>query len=272
MLVITLIILGFAAFLFGEANEAILYPFDATEEAPSETHLPNMAVKLIQGPEGRTVVWSSPAQRGMPVIFYLHGNAGNLADRTGRFQRLSRADFGIWATAYPGSSGSEGTPSEERLIQTASKSFAELRASQSNETPIVVYGESLGAAVAIGLIESLTETEDPLPEGIVLEAPFTSVADVGENLVGSFASLAVPYLDSWRSLDRAKEVLQIPLIVIHGAQDALIPAIQGQNLFEAAPSEHKKLLLDPSGDHVNLWSGTHGKELLRRMGQPNFGL
>lgn len=258
-------VLWFAAF---SANRLIVYPFDPTETAPRSVGLTEFTATTLKGPAGDVVVWQSPAKGRKPVVFYLHGNAGSLANRAGRFRRLTRNGFGVVAFGYPGSSGSRGQPNEALLIETARAIYDQTIHTQKH----VIYGESLGAAVALGLVEDLQATPSlQRPEGAVLEAPFTSVQDVARASVGPLA-MAAPYvLDQWPSQMRAEQT-DLPVVILHGAQDAFVPLEQGETLFNALPSARKALLVAKDADHLNLWSSDEFLTLLRRMGHRNLGL
>ena len=278
MLAFTFLFLGIGALALEQANPLIIYPYDATEETPSKAHLPKVQLHELAGPEGKIVVWTQPPKPGKPVVFYLHGNAGNLADRTGRFQRLSRAGFGYFAIAYPGSSGSEGNPGEDALIATARAGFDALQdANQIAEVagPIVIYGESLGSAVALGLIENLKTTPNPdhAPiQGVVLEAPFASITEMAKETVGAIGAIAPIFMDRWPSTDRAAAFLTQPLVVIHGKQDRVVPIAQGQAVFDAARSDKKKIFRVADANHVNLWSGGLITQLFGHMASTDLGL
>ncbi len=109
----------------------------------------------------------------------------------------------------------------------------------------MLYGESLGSGVAVQLA---TETA---VAGLVLEAPFTSAADVG---AAAYPFLPVRLLikDRFASIDKIADV-GAPLLVIHGEADRVVPARFGRTLFEAAP-EPKTGVFIPQGNHDNLYA------------------
>ncbi|HHS93833.1 MAG TPA: alpha/beta hydrolase, partial [Rhodobacterales bacterium] len=172
-------------------------------------------------------------------VLYFHGNAGNLAVRAGRFNAFHKRGYGIVAAGYRGSSGSTGTPGETALIDDARTLAASLHG------PVVYYGESLGAALAIALAET-----DP-PAALVLEAPFTSLADMSAHLYGSPALVRL-LKSRWPSLARIAQV-SAPLLILHGAQDSLVPPAQGRALLNAAASPEKRLYLVEGAGHTNVW-------------------
>ena len=267
--------LGCLALAFEQANPLLLYPFDATEEAPSPTHLPKAEVHELEGPDGRIVAWLAPPKPGKPMVMYFHGNAGNLADRTGRFQRFQRAGFGIFALGYPGSSGSEGHATERTIIASAQIAYDWLleRPEARQASHILFYGESLGSAVAIALLADLkTQAGRPIPNSVVLEAPFTSVKDVAEHMAGALGQAASVVLDDWPSWQRAARALDIPTIVLHGHRDEVIPVSHGRAIYEVAPSSKKDFLVARQANHVNYWSKGDITRVLGHMALKDLGL
>jgi len=225
----------------GTAERALLYPFDATRTTPPR----GLAETTLATDDGETlVVWTARPAPGKPVVLYFCGNAGNLAAREGRFAAFLARGYGLVAPAYRGSSGSTGTASEPALSADAHTVAAALPALMGS-APVVYYGESLGAAVALALAET-----DP-PAGLVLEAPFASVAAMADALYHAPA-LARLLKSRWESLDRMAHVTA-PLLILHGSDDTLVPIAQGRALFEAAASPDKTFVAVAGAGHTNVW-------------------
>lgn len=232
-----------------------LYPFDSTEVSPAEAGAPRLTAQTLENDGETLVVWTAPPKRGKPVILYFHGNAGNLAARTGRFNRFLDKGYGLAALAYRGSSGSTGSPSEDALIWDAEALYQNLADILPTNAPRVLYGESLGTGVAIALMNTggVTEVKGAgPPAAIILEAPYTSMPDIARAMDLRLEAL-LPYLnDTWNSLSRAK-ALTSPLFVLHGRKDELIPIEQGRQIYAAAPSTQKEFFEVPSAGHSDLW-------------------
>ena len=256
-LLVIALILGVGTVVLGKyAERWVIYPFDSTEIAP-EAGLPGVTAERIEVNGAELVVWSARPEGNKPVILYFHGNAGNLAVRAGRFRQFLDRGYGLYAPAYRGSSGSSGRPSEEALVWDAEITYHALHKRFPNlpSRRVIVYGESLGAAVALSLFESPALHEGKgfgLPGGIVLEAPFTSIAALAEHLYPGTGKLAAKIDNTWRSLDRVK-LASVPLMVIHGTQDELIPTEMGRQIYAAAPSKEKKLIIVKGAGHTDLW-------------------
>jgi len=224
----------------------MVYPFDPTRVDPGDIGLAMREERFESGGQS-LVLWLAEPRPGRPVVLYFHGNAGNLAARAGRFRLLLEQGFGLVAMGYRGSSGSSGTPSEAALSLDAARLLARL-GDYAGAAPVVVYGESLGCAVAIAAIARAGVE----PAGVVLEAPFTSAPAVALAADPRLAALAGRMKNRWDSLARAG-ALQAPLLVLHGSEDELIPIDMGRQVYAAAPSQRKHLLEVKGGHHTDLW-------------------
>ena len=142
--------------------------------APRALGLAGVDELELPTPDGeRLVAWYAPAQEGQPTLFYLHGNAGALVHRAGRMRLYRGNGYGVFMHSYRGFSGSTGSPSEERIVSDALMAYDRLKRLGPAESEIVIYGESLGTAVAVQVAANRR------PAGLILESPFSSAVDVG---------------------------------------------------------------------------------------------
>lgn len=167
-----------------------------------------------------------------PVIVVFSGNAGNRAGRVPLGRRLINAGFVVVLCEYRGYGGNPGTPGEKGLLEDAHAFISSARDRFGPTRTLVYYGESLGAAVAIGV------TEDDPPDALVLGSPFTSLREVGKV---HYPWLPVDRLlrDSYASLSRIERgVLEgVPTLVIAGTADQVVPFGQSLKVAEAAGAE-----------------------------------
>ncbi len=257
------------------AERWLIYPFDGTRVSPNDAGLEDVTEHEVRSNDETLIVWSAPPKAGQPVIFYLHGNAGNLAARAGRFQRFLERGYGMIALAYPGSSGSTGTPSEDTLSKAAAHLWLlkeELlpRAYLSSmPSKTLVYGESLGSAVAIHLNAATASDHmkgaEPIA-GIILEAPFTSIADLAEHHYPGTGVLMTKLDNKWDSLRWASQMHQ-PLLILHGTEDALIPLEMGRQIHTATPSGENSFLAIQGAGHTDLWRSDSLSHLWRFIDQ-----
>ncbi len=234
---------SYVAWYLEQFELAAVYPFDESYATPSEAGVPRLLETKFDTEDGaRLIVWRADARDGQPTVVYLAGNSGTLKDRAQRFARLVERGYGVVAPAYRGSSGSTGKPEETLLVADA------IALARDVSGPLVLYGESLGAAVAIRL------AADGIGQAIVLEAPFTSLVDlVAVQFPTEDVSHAIT--QRWESLATIGAVRQ-PLLVIHGEADRFVPFEMGQAIFEAAGSMDKVFLPVRDHGHTALWTGT----------------
>lgn len=221
--------------------------------APTAEVLPEAEEVAFSTPDGlRLEGWfipapgettSSPDQspgRGPGVIVF-NGNAGNRSHRAPLANALSRSGLSVLLFDYRGYGKNPGRPTERGLAADALAARSYL-ASRRGVDPdrLVYFGESLGAAVALGLA-----LETP-PAALVLRSPFTSLAEV--------AKVHYPYLpvqlllrDRYPSLERIRRI-DAPVLVLIAGQDEIIPPHHSHRLYEAA-EEPKRLAVIPGVGH-----------------------
>jgi uncharacterized protein len=228
--------------LFYLGQGALLYPAGREKVGARAAGLFDFEDVALSTEDGETIVaWYKPAEPGRATLLYFHGNGGSLLNRRDRAKLLTEGGRGLLLSSYRGYSGSTGKPGEAGLRTDALTAYEWLRARVPADS-IVLYGESLGSGVAVGLA-----TERPVG-GLILDAPFTSTADVAGH---HYWYLPVWLLrDQYRSIDRIHE-LRCPLLVIHGDRDGVIPIALGERLFAAAP-EPKRFVTLPGVDHVSV--------------------
>jgi fermentation-respiration switch protein FrsA (DUF1100 family) len=190
----------------------------------------------------KLVAWYLPPDAGKPLVIYFQGNAGGLAARVGRFTGLTADGTGLLALCYRGYGGSSGTPSEDGLIRDAEAAYGFARECIPARR-IVLFGESLGTAVAVALAAGHDVA------AVIVDAPFTSAAEVGAAAY-PFAPVRWLMKDKFRSDERIGRV-SAPLLVMHGEQDRIVPIRFSEKLFALA-REPKRFVRFPQGGHVDL--------------------
>ena len=139
-----------AGVLFG-CQRSLLYHPNHTVPNPVDFGLHNISVEWIESVEGHRLLawWRAPEKVGGPVIVYFHGNAGHLGHRSEKIRPYLEAGYGLLLVSYRYNAGGGGSPSEEGLYADglATLEFAKYKGAAANR--IVLYGESLGTAVAV---------------------------------------------------------------------------------------------------------------------------
>jgi fermentation-respiration switch protein FrsA (DUF1100 family) len=222
-----------------------IYIPDRTRVDPEATGLSGVEEIVFKASDGtKLIAWYLPARPGKPTLLYFPGNSGNTACRAGKIATIGSDGYGAFMLNYRRYGGSEGRPTEARIAADAVSAYDCLRGLGVAPHEIVAYGESLGTAVATRL------TLQRHVKALVLEAPFTSVVDVGKLLWKGFP-LGVIMVDQYRTIDRIAGVTA-PLFIIHGGRDAIIPLDQARRVFHAA-SEPKSMTVLPQAGHNDLF-------------------
>jgi len=196
----------------------------------------------LHAPGALLQAWFFPADTNAPwagkVILLCHGNAGNISHRLAHAETFLNAGASAFLFDYRGYGRSSGKPSEKGLYADARAAYDFLIGKGVAATNIILFGESLGSAVAT----ELASTEPT--GGLVLLSGFTSIPDLGRELFPFIPR----FLGSIRfnSLERIPRV-NAPVLVIHSRLDTLIGFHHGQKLFAAAPEP--KTFLEIQADH-----------------------
>jgi fermentation-respiration switch protein FrsA (DUF1100 family) len=226
------------------AQRAVLFPSPTTARTPPQAAgFPDVEEHILTTADGeKVIVWHVPARPGRPVVLYFHGNGDYLAGFFGRFRDLIADGTGIVALSYRGYAGSSGQPSERGLLEDAAAAYA-FTAARYGADKIIVWGFSLGSGVAVALA-----ADQPVGK-LILEAPYTSVADVAASLFW-FMPVRLAMRDQFRSDERIARV-KVPLLIMHGSNDPVIPIVLGERLFALA-REPKQFVRFAGGGHENL--------------------
>ena len=189
------------------------------------------------------MAWHVPASPGLPTVVFLHGNAGNIGDRENRIAAFAQAGIGILMVEYPGYGGEAGKPGERRLLEAGRRALDFLDRSGLPSSRVILYGESIGTAIATRLA---TERE---VGGLILESPYTSILDIARQIV-PWLPVRLLFLERFEQLSLIAMV-HAPLLILQGALDQIIPSAMGRAVFEAA-NHPKRLWTTPEAGHNDL--------------------
>ena len=153
------------------------------------------------------------------------------------FHRLGLSTFII---DYRGYGQSEGSPSEQGTYLDAEAAWRYL-VEERGVPPdqIIVFGESLGGAVAAWLAQTHS------PQALILLSTFTSIPDIGAQTY-PFMPVRMLARIQYNTLARMPEI-NCPVLIVHGQEDEIVPYGHGQQLFEAA--NQPKEFLEIKGSH-----------------------
>lgn len=222
--------------------------FPSRDPVPSAApYFPRARDVVIDTEDGKRLgAWYLPAatEKPGPAVLVFNGNGGDRSGRAVLALGLSRLGMAVLLFDYRGYGGNEGTPSENGLAHDARAAQAWLAAQPDVDADKIVYfGESLGAAVAIGL-----SLERP-PAALVLRSPFTSLAEVGK-VHYPWLPVGLLLIDRFPSIDRIG-VITAPVMIVAGDRDDVVPESLSRELYDAA-NEPKRYLMVPGTGHNDL--------------------
>jgi len=194
----------------------------------------------VQGATLHALHFKQPNPRG--VVFFLHGNAGNLVTWTTGVDFYRRVNYDLFIIDYRGYGKSTGHVENEAQLHADTRAAYDAMAALYRDKPIVIYGRSLGTNLAAAL------ARDVNPRLLILVSPFSSLAET--------AAQAYPWAPEWilkypMRTDAIIGDVKSPILLIHGSDDKLIPLADSERLKALARSP-TELLVVPGAGHNNI--------------------
>lgn len=206
-------------------NRTLFYPDKNLEVSPKDIGLAYDAVIFQTTDNKKISAWFISAPSARYTILFCHGNAGNISHRIEKLKFFHDLQCSVLIFDYRGYGRSGGRPSEQGLYQDAQTAYEYLLMRKIPTDKIVVYGESIGGAVAIELA-----AKNKI-EGLILESTFSNVKDMVQK---TFPLLPYWILSSrFDSLAKIRSIT-VPKLIIHSINDEIVPYELGEKLFEAA--------------------------------------
>lgn len=228
LLVLASLILIFVGAFASLEKRLIFYPERTIWTTPADRGLSYEDVFFHTSDGVRLNGWFVPARGSKIILLWFHGNAGNIADRVENIALFhDRLGVNIFIFDYRGYGRSEGSVSEEGTYRDAEAALAYLRSRRDIDlAKIILFGRSLGAAVAVELAAKMPCA------GLILESPFTSVKEMA-NLAFPLFPVGFLFKTKYDTLSKIKQI-KVPVLVLHGDRDEIVPFSMGRRIFEAA--------------------------------------
>lgn len=238
--------------LYFQQQRVMFFPAKQLEHTPSLYQLKYQDVWIpISKPDGQTDRlhgWWIPADKpNAPVMLYFHHNAINIGANVSQALQFQKLGYSIFLFDYRGFGQSEGDfPTEPQLYEDAQAAWNYL--TQARKIPsnrIVIYGHSVGGAIAIDLA-----VKQPEAAALIVQSSFTSMRDMTKRFgVYWFLPIELLLQQRFESLEKMKSI-KMPVLVITGTEDIQIPVEMGERLYAAAP-EFKQLIIIQGRGHDN---------------------
>ena len=246
-------------------NRLLFFPFDepAPEARMVAFHRVDGVVVRVARPDGRKLAAYDVAPRGAPadapVVLFLHGNGGNIGMRAEIAAWFAReAGVRVLMPDYSGYGGNDGSPTEDEINADALAAFDHLVAAGVAPSRIVLYGESIGGAPALYVA---TQRK---PAGIAVQSTFSSLPSIALRKFPWMPLAALFVSGSFPSAARIA-TLDMPVLVVHGRNDSIVPFAEGERLFAAAKPGAEFLPVD-TADHNDLLD-VAGDDYARGLGE-----
>jgi fermentation-respiration switch protein FrsA (DUF1100 family) len=242
-LAVVVLLLGVGGGLVWGLQRQLIYFPEGDPGPPAEWGLPEAREVDLATSDGlRLAAWWLPAaDPEAPAVLVANGNGGHRGLRAPLAQALAEAGLSVLLFDYRGYGGNPGSPSEEGLARDvrAARAFL-LEQAGGTAGRLVYFGESLGAAVVTELA-----VEHP-PAALVLRSPFTELADVGREHY-PFLPVGLLLRDRYPVAERVTG-LDVPVTVVYGSADTIVPPAQSRAVAEAAGRLHAVVEV-PGADH-----------------------
>jgi len=245
----------FAALSGGCAEKFFFYPDQRVYTTPQAEGVHAEEVSLA-GPDDTALHgWWLPAKGpAHGTVLHVHGNAANISNHLPLVAWLPAAGFNVLTFDYRGYGRSGGKPSIHGVVDDTRAALAWLRRRDGVDAQrLAVIGQSLGGATALRAVVQE-------PQGVrllVLDSAFSSYRGIAREAAGSMGALGwlapvlIPTLPAEEHDPvRAAAKLAVPLLVLHGSHDAVIPQHHGHALWAAANAPKHWLPIE-GGEHID---------------------
>ena len=235
--------LAFVALLMLQERRLIFFPSRVLAATPADFGLHAEELSIATSDEVSLYGWwiHGPGDR---VLIWYHGNAGNIGHRLDNARWfVDRLGVDVVLVDYRGYGRSQGTPDERGIYLDGLAIYDAVAARSVRADSIILFGRSLGGAVAIEV--ALRRSAG----AVVLESPFLSVPALAREhywFVPSF--LVRTQMDNESKIGR----VEVPTLVLHGDRDRIVPAAHGRRLFELAARPTYFHLIE-GADHNNTY-------------------
>jgi hypothetical protein len=202
--------------------------------------------------------WYIPAKNPIATLLFCHGNAGNISHRLDSIRIFNELNLNVFIFDYRGYGKSKGKISEQGSYIDAKAAYDYILSHfEQDKNKIVIFGRSLGAAIAIDLATMVKAG------ALISESCFTSIERIGKEI---YPFLPVKWLCTikYDSLSKIKTI-SIPKLIIHSKNDEMIPFHHGKELFDAAKEPKQFYILTGSHNDSFLINETEYKQRIKNF-------
>jgi pimeloyl-ACP methyl ester carboxylesterase len=196
---------------------------------------------------GKFLGYYRPVAKPSRAIVFFHGNAGEALDRAWLAELASDDDYLLFLPEYPGFGARPGAPSETAIFESAKEAVTEV--AQRWGIPITVLGESLGTGPACLVAGNGIAAQTKI-DRLALISPFTSATELAARAY-RYVPVRLLHKDRMEAI-KLISAAQVPLHIIHGTLDEVIPIDMGRELLKKYPFQTKAMTEVPGYGHGNI--------------------
>ena len=206
-----------------------------------ETNLNHKIEKIYVQSDTKLISWYYNNNKSYKTILFFHGNAGRLDNRVYKLNELAKLNINYLIVAYRGFSGNQGKPSEVGIYKDSDAAKKWLNENGVADKNIILYGESLGTAVAVDLASKNDFA------GIILESPFTSMIKLAKKYY-PYLPVKILLKDKYDSENNLNKI-NMPILIMHGHKDTIVPFEMGKEMFNKS-NKPKYYYFNNLDDHM----------------------
>ena len=271
MFLIRPILLALLIGLLSGCGHLFYYPEPGLRGTPDQLGMPYTDVHLRAADGVHLHGWWLPArlndgERSKGVIYFLHGNAENISTHLGAMSWITLSGWDLFILDYRGYGLSQGTPDIPGVYLDAQAGLEwATQQAQSRQLPLVVLGQSLGGAVAATLI---AQSPPEQISALILDSAFSSYRRIAREILAQpWLTTLFRYPLAWTIRDDYSperylaQRPSMPLLVMHGCADPVVPCSHGERLHRIA-GEPAWLWLSPNARHQEMLASQHWRAQL----------
>lgn len=255
-------------------NHLLYYPTKTQYVNPTKIKSPpkEITVKMKTGEKVHgwlfKAINSTKPNLDRPIILFFHGNAQNLTSHFLNLYWILEEGYDFLIFDYPGYGASEGSPTQSNTVKSGHIFYNWLKKNKYRN--IIIFGQSLGGSIALQVSQQLVPDDDLCL--VVVESTFASYQSVANSVLAQnwitwpFQWLAyLLFSDDEAPKKNISKISPVPLVVIHGTEDRIVPYELGQVIFSKAISP-KEFWTVNEGKHMDtFFSKKHGQSFRQKL-------
>lgn len=184
------------------------------------------------------------------TVFFLHGNAENISTHLGSVYWLPEEGFNVFIWDYRGYGNSSGQPSLPGIISDVESALSELvKRDDINSDKIIVFGQSLGAALAIYVVSHSAYQNNI--KAVIIDSAFSGYRTIAQEKLSELWltwplqwPLSLLVMNKYDPINVVSEIAPIPVLFIYSQSDKVIPPRHGEDLFNRANTPKERWVLE----------------------------